>query len=194
MAPITRSATILAVSSTLLAALLTGCVPGTATPTAAPTTSPTDPGSPSPSPTETDDPGSMVIDCETILSPETRATFEASGLTLFPPEEFYAKNEAEGHPGPYALMDANGGVVCPWHANQEVIVAYGYSPLSADQVEEAVALIGEGNANTESPYEDGTLYTSQTEGNPFGLFFITEGSWYVGSSIELIDEMRSIVP
>ena len=193
MAPIRRSATLLATGSTVLAVLLTGCVFVVPTPT---TPSPlvTEPSA-SPTPTATDDPDTgPAVDCDTIVSDATRDSFEASGLALFPPEEFYAKNESEGHPGPYALMDANGGVVCPWHAESEVIAAYGYSPLAADQVDEAIALIGDGNPNTASPYADGTLYTSATESNPFGLFFITDGAWYVGTTIELIDEIRAIVP
>jgi hypothetical protein len=120
---------------------------------------------------------------------------ESAGLSLFPPEEFYAKNAAEGHPGPYALMDANGGVVCPWAGDSEVQFAYGYSPLSEGEVADAMALIVDtGDMYSDSAFDGGTLYTSEIDGNAFALFFITDTAWFVATDTVVLEEMRAIVP
>jgi hypothetical protein len=92
-------------------------------------------------------------------------------------------------------MKDNGGIVCPWAGSSEVIWAYGFSVLSADQVDDAVTLLAETNDGyAPTPYEDGTLYTTSMEGNPFTHFFITDGAWYVASTTEILDELRATVP
>ncbi|MEQ1738258.1 MAG: hypothetical protein ABL886_17880 [Rhodoglobus sp.] len=178
-----------------LVATLAGCDPSGPTPTetvaSTPTETPTE--TPTPTPTPTVEP--FVLDCSSII-PQSRRDYVASlGGTLFPPADFFAKNSSAPS-SPYLLMQNNGGIICAYGGGLELTYAYGYAPLFDDaQVAEVTALIlGPGDTYEISSYGGGTLYNSNTDGNPFEFFLVVPGAVYNASSVELIDEMIATIP
>lgn len=186
----TRLAFLASVSLVVLGST-SGCTPGTPAPSATPTAiaaTPVAPATPTPTPTPTTIP--FAIDCDTIVSPATRASITSP---LFPPADFFAKNASEVSSSQYLVMRDNGGTVCAFGGN-EVGVVYGYSPLAASQVAEVDSLILGADPYTTSTYAGGTLYTSGMDGNPFTFFLITDTGLYLATTMAILDDLLATVP
>jgi hypothetical protein len=176
----------------VLAALtLSGCAP-----TAAPVTEPSLAPAAEPTPTETAPAEPMepfVIACDTLIPVERYDEIIAAGTPLYAPTDFFAKLRAAPEPSPLVLFDDFGGTICPFSGGFEVVLAYGYSPLSADQADAAVAaLVADDYVASEA--ETGTLYTSATDGNAFKFVLVQDGRWFVASNLSVINEMLAAVP
>ena len=110
------------------------------------------------------------LTCDSILSAGVRAEFDGGDLFLTPPADFFAKIRGEipaGYVSPWLFFEDNGGIVCTWHNGSEVIWAYGYMDLPADQF----PAFRDAILNSGDPYlmeeSDAVLFTAQMEGNPF---------------------------
>lgn len=179
-------------SVAVLAALtLSGCAP-----TAAPVTEPSLAPAAEPTPTETapaEPTEPFVIACDTLIPVERYDEIIAAGTPLYAPTDFFAKLRAAPEPSPLVLFDDFGGTICPFSGGFEVVLAYGYSPLSADQADAAVAaLVADDYVASEA--ETGTLYTSATDGNAFKFVLVQDGRWFVASNLSVINEMLAAVP
>lgn len=174
--------------STIALVLLTGC---TGAPSDAGSTAP--PPSPSssraPAATESAAPA-IEIACNTIVPPSRRDYLTNIGLAETPAADFFTKVRSEVAASPYLLMEDNGGVVCAWGAHNEYVQVYGYSPLTSSQVAEAESLIVATNDNYASTaHTEGTLWTTEMDGNPFTYFLVANDGLYVATSTEMLDEM-----
>lgn len=176
-------------------AALTACGPtgGEPDPTTPPDAGPTDtptatPTDPAPTPDE-------PLTCQNIV-PQTRLDFIASqGWTLFEPADFFAKLRSEGYDYPELRFQDNGGIVCPWASGEHVVYVYGYSALPESQVDAAMAQVLAGDPFVQSDFDGGVLLTSQMEESPFRLYwFDLNGSWYLATGEDVLDELRSLNP
>lgn len=135
----------------------------------------------------------FVIACDTLIPVERYDEIIAAGTPLYAPTDFFAKLRAAPEPSPLVLFDDFGGTICPFSGGFEVVLAYGYSPLSADQADAAVAaLVADDYVASEA--ETGTLYTSATDGNAFKFVLVQDGRWFVASNLSVITEMLAAVP
>jgi hypothetical protein len=149
-----------------------------------------------PAPTETapaEPTEPFVIACDTIIPAERYDEIIAAGTPLYAPADFFAKLRAAPEPSPLVLFDDFGGTICPFSGGFEVVLAYGYSLLPADQVDAAVAALV-ADDYVASPADTGTLYTSATDGNAFKFVLVQDGRWFVASNVSVIDEMLAAVP
>lgn len=165
-------------------------------PTGSPTRSATSTSTatPTPTPTATVEAAPVAPTCENIVTEARQSGMAAGGLTLFPSAEFFAKVTAEGRPGPYALFESNGGVVCAWSAGAEVFDVYGFTPLTPGQAGEMGALITASDPYASSEYAGGILYASQMDGNPFTYFLVTSDATYLASSMDALSEVMATAP
>jgi hypothetical protein len=179
----------------LALAALTACGPGgEPEPTTTPSADSSDTPSPSATPTATEEPSAPpdeALTCQNIV-PQSRLDFiAAQGWTLFEPADFFAKLRSEGFDYPELRFQDNGGIVCPWASGDHVAYVYGYSPLPADQVEAASAQVLAGDPFVQSDFAGGRLFTGQMEESPFRLYWIDlNGSWYLATAEDLLDELR----
>lgn len=181
----------LGVMVAVVAALaLAGCAP-----TSEPNSSPSGEPVPTPSaPTPTEQPAEpFVIACDTLIPIERYDEIIAAGTPLYPPADFFAKLRANPEPSPLVLFDEFGGTICPFSGGFEVVLAYGYSPLTATQSETAIAALT-ADDYVPSEAETGTLYTSATDGNAFKFVLVEDGRWFVASNLSVINEMLAAVP
>lgn len=176
----------------LAAVALSGCAP-TAEPEAEPSAAaPTvEPVPTETAPAEPTEP--FVIACDTIIPAERYDEIIAAGTPLYAPADFFAKLRAAPEPSPLVLFDDFGGTICPFSGGFEVVLAYGYSLLPADQTDAAIAALV-ADDYVASPADTGTLYTSATDGNAFKYVLVEDGRWFVASNLSVIDEMLAAVP
>jgi hypothetical protein len=194
----------LAGSAVLAIVALTGCDPTgtpTPTPTATRSSSPSATTTPTPTATAGDEGGSggggaVALACDSIIGPATWAELEGGDLLPTPPDEFFAKIRGEipaGYVSPWLFFQDNGGIVCTWHNGMEVVAVYGYMDLPADQY----PAFHDAMVNSD-PYlveeSDAVLFTTQMEGNPFSYVLAGNGPTYVATTLEIIEEMKVLVP
>jgi hypothetical protein len=161
-----------------------------ATPT--PTSAASETPSAVPEPTPTPTPESQTISCESVLNPDTIASWEGDGVTQN--LNFVQKLNDED----LALKAFNdfGGIICQWgFANTGATAIYGYSKISRDDMITWQNHLGDDMGADVSVYAGNNLYTVNpaefAESTEYYLFNDgpTDYFWMYAWSTDQIDEM-----